>query len=79
MTTKQLKEALDRLQVNPSRYDLAGGIPACSEGLVLLKQREGWQVRHFERGSWYTLAECTTEEEACQLFLTYASDPFYRN
>lgn len=80
MTKKQLKESLDQLGVNPERYDLSGGIPIRSEGLAFVEEGENkWLVRHFERGSWYTLADCSTEDEACRRFLSYASDPFYQS
>jgi hypothetical protein len=78
MTITQLKDALDRLHVSAERYDLAGGIPTRSEGLVLVQERDRWLIRHFERGSWYTLAQCGTEDDACLRLLTYAADPFYR-
>ncbi len=35
MNAEELKDALDRALVNPDRYDLAGGIPLRSEGIVL--------------------------------------------
>jgi hypothetical protein len=77
MTTEQLKEALDRMGVNPERYDLAGGIPIRSEGLVLAKVGDRWLVKHFERGSWYTLVDCDSLAEGAWQLLAYASDPFY--
>ena len=79
MTIKELQEALDRAGVNPRRYDLDGGQPALSEGLVLAKGGDGWSVRHVERGSCYTLATFPSEADACASFLSYASDPFYKS
>ena len=78
MNIQELKEALDRAGVNPDRYDLDGGIPRRSEGLVLVRDGHQWTVRHFERGSWYTLRSFAAEEPACRTLLEYASDAFYR-
>lgn len=78
MNVEQLEEALEAMGVERGRYDLGGGIPNRSEGLVLSHEHGRWIVRHFERGSWYVLQEHASESEACQSFLGYASDPFYR-
>jgi hypothetical protein len=79
LTISDLKAALEQRGVNPLRYDLHGGIPVRSEGLVLCHENERWLVRHFERGSWYALGEYSTEADACEALLAYASDPFYRS
>lgn len=77
MNIVELKDALERINVNPHRYDLNGGTPFASEGLVLAKDGQRWLVRHFERGSWYTLGAFDSEEAACDSLLAYASDPFF--
>jgi hypothetical protein len=79
MNAAELKDALDRALVNPDRYDLAGGPPLRSEGIVLVRAVGKWEIRHFERGSWDTMASYQTESEACAKFLQIASDPFYRS
>jgi hypothetical protein len=73
-----LQERLDSIGVDRRRYSLDAGTPDASEGLVLAWEGRVWLVKHFERGSWYTLRTCVSEEEACEAFLEYASDPFYR-
>jgi hypothetical protein len=78
MNISALREELNRIGVGPRRYRLDGTSPDASEGLVLSKEGDVWLVRHFERGSWYTLRTCYVEAEACRAFLEYASDPFYR-
>lgn len=79
MNIEELQERLDSLGVNPARYDLGGGLPLRSEGLVLARDGAGWLVKHFERGSWYVLESSTNEEDACEAFLRYASEPYYRS
>jgi hypothetical protein len=79
MNTRELERELGKLNVSPRRYNLEGLQPDASEGLVLAKEGTKWLVRHFERGSWYTLQTCESEADACTALLGYASDPFYRS
>jgi len=79
MNTRDLERELGKLSVNPHRYNLEGLQPDASEGLVLVREGTNWLVRHFERGSWYTLQTCESEADACASLLKYASEPFYRS
>lgn len=78
MNVPELRTALSRAGVNPGRYDIEGGIPRLSEGLVLRKVGVEWHILHFERGSWWTMDTCSDESEACLRLLELLSDPFYK-
>lgn len=78
MTVAELGKLLASIGVNPRRYDLSGSEPAASEGIVIGLEGGKWSVRHFERGSWYTLGTFNDESVACEEALRRLRDPFYR-
>jgi len=78
MTLVELKKRLDALGTNPRAYNLDGGFPAESEGVVVAMDRGKWLVRFFERGSWYTFGEYDNEEAAADKAFSILSKPDYR-
>lgn len=78
MTFDKLKKQLELMGVNPAKYNLYGGIPNASEGIVLSIESGRWIVKHFERGSWYVFDVFETEADACDKVLELLDDKFYR-
>lgn len=78
MNTRELRQSLASLSVDPRFYDLNGSSPAASEGIVLGYENGYWRVSSFERNHWYVYGEFEKEDDACALVLKLLSDPAYR-
>lgn len=63
MNTTVLAQFLDRLGVNPATYSLSPS--ATSEGFVLKRTPQGWEVSEIERGESRPIQLCNDERDAC--------------
>jgi hypothetical protein len=68
MNKIELKNELERAEVNPKAYSLDGGLP--DERYVLSQEPDGrWAVYYSERGQKSGLRYFDNEPTACQYFL----------
>jgi len=63
LNTTVLAQLLDRLGVNPATYSLAPS--ATSEGVILKRTPQGWEVSEMERGESRPIQSCRDERDAC--------------
>ena len=74
MDRKELQRRLKDEGIDPSSYELAGGLP--EENYCLEERANGWAVYYSERASRVGERLFTTEDEACAYFLeTLLADP----
>ena len=78
MNIGELEHRLNSSGVNKDKFSLKGGVPLASEGIVLFHEGQKWVVKHFERGSWYTIGTFEEESEACWKVFELLNDPFYK-
>ena len=68
MNRKDLKAALQKLNVREDMYDLEGGHP--SEALVLTEEGSLWRIFYSERGLETGVTVFDNEDQACRHFLS---------
>ena len=79
MNRDELARRLLREGFRSDLCSLDGGFPPLLEGFMLKKSSGRWTVEYYERGMTRTLAEYSTEEEACEyLYETLKDDPTTR-
>lgn len=79
MKQNELACRLSREGFRSDAYSLDGGLPALLEGYVLRRLGVLWTIEYYERGLTRTLAQFSSEDEACDaMYATLNADPTTR-